>query len=220
MHIARCLLFLGIMCSSCFAEPNTNDVPPEIAGVSLGMDWKAFLALGRDVEVMNVMPEKPIDVIPDPDHPRRSLTEKLKKGPFDRVIYGFENSKLTSIMIGGEVKKERANRTGVLRQVLSQYGAPDTIGIMRDQKGHGVLKWHRNHAQIRAILPAKDETGFVSVQVMSNNVAEQIEKAEKTQSKPLPSGEDGETDTLTAPLHAEVRAVLDEVAKTKPTPQK
>jgi hypothetical protein len=184
------------------------------------MDWKAFLGLGRDVELMNVMPDKTNAVTLDPDHPKRAVTEKLKKGPFDRAIYGFENGKLTSIMIGGEVKKERTNRSGVLRQVLSQYGAPDAIGVMRDQKSHGVLKWHRNHAQIRAILPAKDETGFVSVQVLSDNVAEQIENAEKTQPKPLPTGEEGESDTLTAPLRAEVGAVLDEVAKTKPTPQK
>ncbi|MDD5704865.1 MAG: hypothetical protein PHR35_03005 [Kiritimatiellae bacterium] len=220
MNIARSLLFLGITCSACFAEPNTNDVPPEIAGVSLGMHWRAFLALGRDVEVLNAMPDKTTVVAPDPDHPQRSLTEKLENGPFDRVIYGFENGTLTSIMIGGEVKEKRANRAGVLRQVLVQYGAPDSIGIMRDQKSHGLLKWHGNHTQIRAILPTKDETGFVCVQILSDSVAEQIENAEKAQSPPFHSGEEGESNTLMSVLRAEVSVVLDETAKTRLLPQK
>lgn len=175
------ILFVLVFSFNCFSEFDEFLMPPGLDNIHLGMDWKTFLSIRKNVEISNFGPDTDKSIIPDSDKPQDALTEKLSQQDlFDQALYGFDKGLLEMVMLGGELKSNGTKRNKFLAYVISKYKNPTRLSLMTKQKGHGVITWERDTTHINAILPIVNQLellknkDFISLQIMTREHAEKI----------------------------------------------
>lgn len=153
-------------------------MPAGFDQIHIGMDWRSVVSLRPHAEIMNMMPASDTDLKPDPRNPKAGLTEKLASGPFERVLYSFEDGVLVAVMFGKEAgKAPLGEREGLIRKVAGERGMPVRIEIVGNRRDQGVLTWQDQSLHINVIVSADDtktKKGVFGFQIMNRKYAERI----------------------------------------------
>jgi len=153
-------------------------LPEGFDGVHLGMNWASLISLRGNVQVLSLMPDTEEALTPDPEAPREGLTERLPgPGPFDKVLYAFENGLLVGMMFGKDIQRGGQEREDLLRFVVEKCGKPSRIALLEKQGHHSVLTWRDEALHVNLVIPTDKMTSdkrFVALQIMDREYAERI----------------------------------------------
>jgi hypothetical protein len=168
-----------LMASVAFAGSQKTGLMPEgFEQIQIGMDWRFLVSIRPNASIMNMMPNPTADLKPDPETPKSGLVEKLSGGPYDRVIYSFEDGVLVAVMFG----KEKGRSTPLERETLIKRvglgrGEPTKIQLMGKRHDQGVISWQDQNLHINVMVPTDEADATQSVvglQVMDRKYAERI----------------------------------------------
>ena len=177
MKSALVICFLMI-CSAVAGSQQDGLMPVGFDQVYIGMGWQALVELRPNAEIMDMEPDPGKSLKPNIEEPKEGLVEELSAGPFDRVLYSFENGVLAALMFG---KKDSSSssieRKNLLGMVAKERGMPAQIELVGDGHDLGVLTWNDHDVQVNVIAPSNDamsKNGVLGLQIMDRDYAERI----------------------------------------------
>lgn len=155
-----------------------NLMPVGFDQVRIGMDWRSLVALRPNAEIMNMMPNPNTNLKPDPEKPKGGLDEKLTAGPFDRVLYSFENGVLVAVMFGkANGRSTQGEKENLICKAAQGRGMPSRIQIVGRRHDQGVISWQDQNLHINVMVPTDEAhatQSVVGLQVMDRKYAERI----------------------------------------------
>lgn len=168
-----------LMASAVFAGfPNKDLMPIGFDKVHIGMKWRTLVTLRPNAEIMNMLPNPGAELKPDPGKPKDGLVEKLTTGPFNRVLYSFDDGALVAVMFGEEKGRSApGDRNNVIRSIAQNLGMPIRIQIVGSRREQGVLTWQDPTLHINVMVPTDDAnstSSIIGLQIMNLNYAKRI----------------------------------------------
>jgi hypothetical protein len=133
------LLIFFLMVATVYASSQQeNLMPVGFEQVKIGMDWRSLVALRANAEIINSMPDPGTNLKPNPDKPKEGLDEKLSEGPFDRVLYVFDNGVLVAVMFAKEKNSSASGKSEeIIRKIARERGMPARIELTGNRRDHG-----------------------------------------------------------------------------------
>ncbi len=201
------------MASVAFAGSQNGGLMPDgFEQILIGMDWRSLVSLRPDAEIMNMMPNPAADLKPDPETPKSGLVEKLSGGPYDRVIYSFEDGVLVAVMFGKEKGRSTPlERESAIRRVGQGRGEPTKIQLTGKRYDQGVISWKDKNLHINVMVPTDEADATQSVvglQVMDRKYAERINAIGSVDNTEINQAQQGANELRLEAFKSKVNATL------------
>ena len=161
-------------------------MPEGFRNLAIGMTWKELIQARPDAIIGSLDPW--IKDTPDPEEPRKGLSEMINTGPIKGVLYVFNDGRLSSLsfIYGSEIGIDDS----LLREFLKRYGKYENIqGSL--VTGHGIVKWITGNLNLYLTMPfenAEDQDEFGGAyQIMDMQMAQEFEAGlnEELRKKPV-----------------------------------
>ena len=160
-------------------------MPEGFRNLAIGMTWKELIQARPDAIIGSLDPW--IEDTPDPEKPRKGLSEMINTGPIKGVLYVFNDGRLSSLSF--IYSSEIGIDDSLLRELLDRYGEYENIQAS-SETGRGIVKWITGNLYLYLVKPFENEEGRdedVVYQIMDMQMAQEIEAVHsaKLRKKPV-----------------------------------